>query len=474
MSFDLSAAEVLLGVFSLAQDQVPADWSSRRKVQARLMKAALKPVRSMGALLLVAGPGGLARAATVPLGGEFRANEITFSHQHDPSVALLPSGEGLVVWESWSPSQTIEGRIVVPDPSQNGPEFTISRTPASAHEDPDLALGPSGRFFVAWKKTPRGAPGPEIVGQWYSGSEPAGDELVLSAANGRYQYEPAVAVADERIGVVWMQLEGAGQVDVYGRLFDLAGAPVTPVLPIATTSGPQVAPSIARVGPSSFVTIWLDSALAPGQTVLMARPLPADGEMGPEFMISPPAGASPYTTPGIVGWRDGGFVAVWTQPGDAEGRGHTWARRYSPAGRPGPSIELASYPGSSYLDTAIAAGVSRSAFAAWTEPEGDDSGWAVAGSLFSDSPSVSGRINTFTAGDQYRPAAAGNGLGLFLVCWNSRDQDGSGTGVYCQFLLAEGAAIAIPALAPAGLASLCALIFVAAVGELRRRARRRA
>jgi hypothetical protein len=49
------------------------------------------------------------------------------------------------------------------------------------------------------------------------------------------------------------------------------------------------------------------------------------------------------------------------------------------------------------------------------------------------------QVNTYTSGQQYRPAVAVDATGKFLVAWASQDQDGSGFGVFGQRFDASGA-----------------------------------
>ena len=48
-------------------------------------------------------------------------------------------------------------------------------------------------------------------------------------------------------------------------------------------------------------------------------------------------------------------------------------------------------------------------------------------------------VNTFTTGDQYYPSVAMTATGDFVIAWDSKDQDGSGWGVYAQRFDAEAA-----------------------------------
>jgi hypothetical protein len=72
----------------------------------------------------------------------------------------------------------------------------------------------------------------------------------------------------------------------------------------------------------------------------------------------------------------------------------------------------------------------------WTSDSGQDgNGRGIFGQRYDRSGNPLGvefQINTYTADDQNRPAVATDGNGNFVVAWTSKDQDGSGRGIYAR------------------------------------------
>src|SRR5581483_8202778 len=74
----------------------------------------------------------------------------------------------------------------------------------------------------------------------------------------------------------------------------------------------------------------------------------------------------------------------------------------------------------------------------------DGSGWGVYAQRYSAAGVAQGgefRVNGTTANDQLAPAVAMDSAGDFVVTWQSKNQDGSGWGVYAQRYSAAGAAL---------------------------------
>lgn len=403
-------------------------------------------------------------------GAEFCANETALNHQHAPTVGVLDSGEAVVVWESLAPPQVL-GRLFSREGTPLSPEFRISRTSALAHEAPDLATV-SGEYVVVWSATRPFHYNNDILAQWYSGSEPATQEFLVSEGTDAIQQQPVVAAGDEYFAVAWTRLSSASDSDVYARVFSRNGVPASATLPLSSvTQNQQFGVTLAFVPPATFAAIWLDNGRVSGGAVVMARLFAPDGTLGEEFRVNVADGVNQLTTPSVSGLSSGGFSVVWTQVADVHGQGHTLERRFAALGNDGGlERELAAYPESSFFDTSVAAGPLSFALGAWTEPLGDGSRWAVFGSLLGEAVGEPQRFNTFTVGDQYRPDVAGNRAGAFVSCWNSSEQDGSGSGVFCQAFEMDGPVVAIPATSEGGALVLVGALVAAALLELRRRA----
>jgi hypothetical protein len=115
------------------------------------------------------------------------------------------------------------------------------------------------------------------------------------------------------------------------------------------------------------------------------------------------------------------------------------ARRYdSSGGAVGGDFQVNSYTTGSQAYPSIAVNTAGTFIVAWHGGAGlgeDD----IAAQLINSAGSrVNDQfmVNTFTTEHQRDPSVAINDSGLFLVVWDSRDQDGDSHGVYGQFFVA--------------------------------------
>jgi hypothetical protein len=82
----------------------------------------------------------------------------------------------------------------------------------------------------------------------------------------------------------------------------------------------------------------------------------------------------------------------------------------------------------------------------WNSAGQDGSGYGIYGQRFNSSGAPAGgefRANTYTTGDQNAPVVAMAPAGVFMVVWQSDQQDGSAQGIYAQFYDASGNPIGI-------------------------------
>jgi hypothetical protein len=107
-----------------------------------------------------------------PLGPEFRVNTYTTSFQSFPAVASDPSGNFVVVWESFQEygySDGIFGQRYDSTGAALGPEFHVNTPTTSGADWPTVASDASGKFVVVWMG---GGEGVDVFGQRFSAIAP--------------------------------------------------------------------------------------------------------------------------------------------------------------------------------------------------------------------------------------------------------------------------------------------------------------
>ncbi|MGB5341690.1 MAG: hypothetical protein WBP67_06320 [Thermoanaerobaculia bacterium] len=158
--------------------------------------------------------GQLYGANGAPVGDQFQVNTYTTSSQRRPAVAADAQGGFVVVWRSngshgtdtsdWS----IQGQRYDSGGAPVGGEFQVNAYTTSSQLNPSVAVEPQGDFVVVW--TSYGSYGTDssgesIQGQRYdSGGAPMGGQFQVNAYTTTSQRRPAVAVgADGDFVVVW-------------------------------------------------------------------------------------------------------------------------------------------------------------------------------------------------------------------------------------------------------------------------------
>ena len=116
-----------------------------------------------------------------------------------------------------------------------------------------------------------------------------------------------------------------------------------------------------------------------------------------------------------------------------------------PQGSPlGPEFQVNTYTAGNQRYPSIAADALGNFVVVWTSDLEDGSGLGIFGQRYASSGVTLGpelRVNSYTTGDQQRPALASDGVGNFVVVWSSSGEDGSSTGVFGQRYAVSGAAL---------------------------------
>ncbi len=139
-----------------------------------------------------------------PLGGEFQINSYTTLSQTLPSVAVVPGGDFVVVWESGGSSgsdidsTSIQGQRYAADGTPLGDEFQVNSYSTGSQDFPSVDVEPSGAFVVTWMSS--GSYGSDtaasIQGQRYaSDGAPVGGEFQVNSYTTSVQLFPSVGVA---------------------------------------------------------------------------------------------------------------------------------------------------------------------------------------------------------------------------------------------------------------------------------------
>jgi hypothetical protein len=190
---------------------------------------------------------------------------------------------------------------------------------------------------------------------------------------------------------------------------------------------------IRFVSAAGLLSILSIIILSPGESFSQA--------VGPEFLVNT------YTTDSqghpIVSYdQSGNFIVVW-ESRDQDGSGWgVYAQRFSGSGsKIGPEFLVNTNTLGDQLSPYVSHDGSGNYVVVWQSQLQDGDGYGIYGQRFDNSDSMLGSeflVNTYTTGDQIEPRVSCASSGSFAVVWESKDQDGSGGGIYCQMFAGNG------------------------------------
>ena len=397
----------------------------------------LKAVPSCLAVALVAAP---AWAQFPAVGPEFQANTYTTGSQYDQSVAVDAAGNFVVVWRgNQNDTGDIFGRRFNAAGAPIGNEFLVNSNVGGPQVTPAIAMAPTGAFVVLWDGFDSSAGA--IKGQRYDAlGNPAGPEFQVNTYTPGSQYWSSVATdASGNFVVVWT---GGGQQDgsasgIFGQRFSAAGLALGAEFRVNSyTGGYQTAPDVATDADGNFVVVWQSIGQDGDWFGIFGQQFSSTGAaVGPEFQVNTTtAGWQRY--PAVASDAAGRFVVVWEGPIGVSGLG-IFGRHFEASGFPsGGEYPLSNYSNGFQTSAAVARDSGGHFVVTWASSAGDGAGQGVFARLFDPNTSPLGtefRVNTFTTGNQARPAVAFGRHGDVVIAWESWGQDAPVTsGVFGQ------------------------------------------
>lgn len=265
------------------------------------------------------------------LGPEFVVNTYTTGWQRIPDIAMAPSGDFVVVWESDAQDGDYYGVFGQLFDSAGTPlaaEFQVNQYTTDEQEYPRVAMNSAGNFIVVWESYGQDGSYNGIEGRRFDNTAaPLGSEFAVNTYTSYDQLYPVTTMAsDGSFIVAWdsAQQDGSGA-GVFMRRFDSDGAPLSDDLQVNTTTlNYQDLPAISSNSAGDFVVVWNSyGQTGPGGYYdVFGQAFTSNGTaVGAEFQVNT------YTTdyqrfPAVSTNECGDFVVVWDsfyQDGDASG-----------------------------------------------------------------------------------------------------------------------------------------------------------
>jgi hypothetical protein len=352
------------------------------------------------------------------LGGEFLVNTDTTGDQNQPALAASDAGDLVVsyITSSSTPPVQVMYRRIADDGAALSSELTVNTTEGT-NTDPAVARNAAGLTNVVWQNN-----ADSVWSRYFDGSDVALGAIfqVNQTPTGKASRPANVVLSN---GDAWFAWDRATSPTIVGRKFNAAGLALTEEIPINATFAGS---SVGMDGSESEQRI----AVCWGDGNVYCRVLDLNGlPVTFEFQVN-------ATTAGVQGnpvvaAKPGGFVVAFTS---AQQDGDILSRCFDYTGMAmGPEVQVNTYSPGLQAEPTIVADADGNYVIGWTSFSQDGSVAGVYAQWFNADGSRQGnefRLNSTAAGGQYQPALALTASRRLAAVWTSSGQDGDGDGVY--------------------------------------------
>jgi Ca2+-binding RTX toxin-like protein len=326
-----------------------------------------------------------------------------------------------------------------------GSELRVNSSFVVGDQDtPAIAISPLGTFVIAWESDEQDGDGAGIYARLYrSDGQPVSPEFRVNSTTDGEQTTPAVAMdANGSFAVVWAS-DDSGDSQIFSQLYDANGQTIGSEVRVGSGDGDQINPAIARNPTGRYVVAWSarnvdgDDADNNGSGIYAQR-YGKDGSPRNRLFRVNATTDNDQTNPAVAMQTDGSFIVVWeSEQQDSSGSG-IFAQRYTPRGRAiGPEFQVNTFIRRDQRNPVVAVNTTGQFVIAWESDRQDGSGTGIYARLYDQNGNPSGQpfqVNRSTRGDQSTPTIGMDAEGNFTIAWtsDSRDEDGSGSGIYAQ------------------------------------------
>jgi hypothetical protein len=199
-----------------------------------------------------------------------------------------------------------------------GARFRVNRVQTGLQRNPAVAVGPGGKFLIAWDSSDGVSgvgPGDGVHARAFTARGLAvGAESKLDEFAGVAARQPALAAGRDGYLMVW---EGDGDgtegAEIFGRLLDVRGEAVGPQFRLnGTTARDQRAPAVAAGADGGYLAVWYSGIETPGRYRIFGQAVGGDGGLlGPELTVSASDVERAHVLPEIAASSTGEFLVGW-------------------------------------------------------------------------------------------------------------------------------------------------------------------
>ncbi|MBU1626635.1 hypothetical protein KKB18_04630, partial [bacterium] len=318
-----------------------------------------------------------------------------------------------------------------------GEEFRVNTYTYSDQWFPRTAIDGKGNFVISWLSMGQDGDLSGIFAQRYNyKGVPIGNEFRVNTVTKDNQYIHSIGMDyDGNFVVTWdsnNQNPDNEHYGIFSKRFDNQGNPLTnDVLVNTITSSEQHQPSIAMNKSGNYVIVWNNQAN--GKSGLSAQIFDKNGNpTGNEISVSNNVTKSHNPSVAIDNSRN--FVVTWT--GSDNNSNGIFAKRFDKDGYLiGNEIHVNNNENDSQILSSIAMNGVGNFIIAWQSKDQDMSDYGIYARRYNNVGNPIGsefRVNIFTNGAQERPSVDIDENGNFIIAWQSMYNDGSNCGIFAQ------------------------------------------
>lgn len=407
----------------------------------------MKPIKTLLALqvallVFLSIPAG---AAPLPRGAEIKVNTNTIAWHYNPSVAVFPDGGFVVVFTAgprWDQSgrRVIHARLFDSQGKPTSGQFRLIDKVAGSQFVDQVVADRDGSFLVVWTETAPDGPRRLFVRRFNRDGTPRGERIQVHKPSRSDRSNGVLAIGpDGRFVVAWESdvrlSDEAGYTDAAARIFTAQGKPVAREFIVLNgyygigDDTIHVYPRAAALGPDGTLSFLVQSyEFSHLQTDLVRYPAGSSSRIIPMHTPSSCCLTS-YDGASLVMNRDGSLMAVWSED-------QITARRLTPSGEEARPFVVSEKSTDTQVDPVLARHADGSFVAVWSENRRDGAGNGVFGRAFAaDGTPLSRdfRVNTTTAGHQQSPAISASSRGPVVVVWEQIAANGRAD-IYARLL----------------------------------------
>ncbi|NOR15930.1 MAG: hypothetical protein GQ544_09505 [Candidatus Aminicenantes bacterium] len=378
-------------------------------------------------------------------GKEFQVDTYKKDGQYDPVIAMDKKGNFVITWASEGKDGSGYGISAQRFNKQGkalGKEFQVNSSTEKNQGIPDIAMDPKGNFVITWgSSAEEGFFAGDIYAQRFNKKGKAlGKEFRVNTCTNDVQMRPAIAMDKSgNFVITWdSNFQDSSNQGIFAQRYSKKGIVLGSEFQVNTTTWAlQMIPDIAMDPKGNFAIVWEASEQEGMAMDVFAQVFTKYGQAnGPEFRVNTHT-VDYQVKPAICMDKKGNFIITWeSYDQDEQYTYGVYAQRFNKTGKAlGKEFRVNTFTDSQQNYSAIAINTKGIFVITWVSSRQHGYTTGIYAQKFNKSGKTLGseiQVSTLIKFDQWRPAVAIDGKGNFVITWDSRDQDGTKSGIFAK------------------------------------------